>query len=607
MKVLICAVTVLTVSTTHAGPGVCGDPAAGDCCADNGTPGCDDTECCQAVCAVDAFCCDIQWDSICVLVACDLCDATCECGRELCTNPLECPPGAIFETELCGFDVNGGCGSVPQVFIDANCGDTFCGTGWADAGTRDTDWYLVEHAGGTLTATLKSMFNGLCFIVDGIATCMPVVVGDIGCSEDSVALQVASASLPPGEYAVFVAAGDCAGRGIFDGFPCDSGCNEYAVEIDCLCPCAGDDDCPPDQICENCECVPANDLCHNATPLVVPSGGSLDVAGTTTAATFDGVPFCGTSNTAPGVWYSVTGNGHTMTASTCGEADFNTKISVLCPDCPTESSSNCCVPNVSPGCDDPGCEALICGMDPFCCDVSWDGLCAGAAEDLCDACLPGFGMTCVAGQDDTPGCSGFTTDVSWCAGNLTEYLILVHGLGDDTGDFTLTVSDDGSTCAPAVGCLCDCAGDADCPPGFVCQDCNCMPPPCFEVIDQQLVCHPDGTTFTFTVEGIDACTGGTSTYSVTASGGAAGEELCFTLLINGDQGGFCCSTEVCVVVPDCSPDCDLNGDGIVDIADFLALLATWDPCSDCGSCPADFDGDCSVGINDLLILLANWG
>ena len=59
-------------------------------------------------------------------------------------------------------------------------------------------------------------------------------------------------------------------------------------------------------------------------------------------------------------------------------------------------------------------------------------------------------------------------------------------------------------------------------------------------------------------------------------------------------------------MPDCSPDCDLHGDGIVDILDFLALLATWDSCSDCGTCPPDFDGDCSVGIGDLLILLANW-
>ncbi len=51
---------------------------------------------------------------------------------------------------------------------------------------------------------------------------------------------------------------------------------------------------------------------------------------------------------------------------------------------------------------------------------------------------------------------------------------------------------------------------------------------------------------------------------------------------------------------------DVNGDGVVGITDFLALLAEWGLCADCNDCPADFDGDCSVGITDMLILLANW-
>jgi len=45
----------------------------------------------------------------------------------------------------------------------------------------------------------------------------------------------------------------------------------------------------------------------------------------------------------------------------------------------------------------------------------------------------------------------------------------------------------------------------------------------------------------------------------------------------------------------------------VGIVDFLALLAAWGTCSDCGNCPADFDGDCNVGILDFLLLLGNWG
>ena len=52
---------------------------------------------------------------------------------------------------------------------------------------------------------------------------------------------------------------------------------------------------------------------------------------------------------------------------------------------------------------------------------------------------------------------------------------------------------------------------------------------------------------------------------------------------------------------------DLDGDGIVAIVDFLALLDAWGTCpADPAQCPADLDGDGAVGITDLLMLLANW-
>jgi len=131
---------------------------------------------------------------------------------------------------------------------------------------------------------------------------------------------------------------------------------------------------------------------------------------------------------------------------------------------------------------------------------------------------------------------------------------------------------------------------------------------CLAVTSQEIVCHADGTTITVNVEGLNACTSGTTQVTFTSSGGAAGEELCFTALVN--DSGFCCSTEICVTIPDCTPPAlpsDLDGDGTVGMADFVDLLAAWGSCSDCVNCPADFDGDCSVGILDLLILLGDWG
>jgi hypothetical protein len=52
---------------------------------------------------------------------------------------------------------------------------------------------------------------------------------------------------------------------------------------------------------------------------------------------------------------------------------------------------------------------------------------------------------------------------------------------------------------------------------------------------------------------------------------------------------------------------DLDGDGVVGVADLLTLLGAWGPCADPQNCPADLDGDGVVGVADLLILLANWG
>jgi hypothetical protein len=55
----------------------CGAPPASDCCTAHATPGCDDPDCMAAVCAVDPFCCDTQWDGICAGEAATLCGKLC--------------------------------------------------------------------------------------------------------------------------------------------------------------------------------------------------------------------------------------------------------------------------------------------------------------------------------------------------------------------------------------------------------------------------------------------------------------------------------------------------------------------------------------------------
>ena len=51
----------------------CGLPDAGDCFLANGTPGCENACCCTQLCAIDVFCCEVEWDGLCAAQAVDVC------------------------------------------------------------------------------------------------------------------------------------------------------------------------------------------------------------------------------------------------------------------------------------------------------------------------------------------------------------------------------------------------------------------------------------------------------------------------------------------------------------------------------------------------------
>lgn len=54
---------------------------AGECTEANATRGCNDPDCCQNVCTLDPYCCDVDWDSTCVELAEGLCgDGFENCG-----------------------------------------------------------------------------------------------------------------------------------------------------------------------------------------------------------------------------------------------------------------------------------------------------------------------------------------------------------------------------------------------------------------------------------------------------------------------------------------------------------------------------------------------
>ena len=123
------------------GGGEC--PAEGDCCEANGTPSCNDPECCNAVCLVDPFCCDVEWDQICADRAADMC-LLCGAG-EPCSTPA-----------LCDGDVNGDgvLDPLDTGYILARLGADVC----ADDNCEDA--FVLEN-GLTPFSTINATTDGL--------------------------------------------------------------------------------------------------------------------------------------------------------------------------------------------------------------------------------------------------------------------------------------------------------------------------------------------------------------------------------------------------------------------------------------------------------------
>jgi hypothetical protein len=48
-------------------------------------------------------------------------------------------------------------------------------------------------------------------------------------------------------------------------------------------------------------------------------------------------------------------------------------------------------------------------------------------------------------------------------------------------------------------------------------------------------------------------------------------------------------------------------DGIVDIRDFLHLIANWGPCPTLSCCGCDIDQDDECGVSDMLLIMESWG
>ena len=147
-------------------------------------------------------------------------------------------------------------------------------------------------------------------------------------------------------------------------------------------------------------------------------------------------------------------------------------------------NSDCCDASDAPGCSDAGCTAAVCDQDAFCCDATWDDLCAEQAQDLCDICQAGGGggggsdSDC-CGAGDGVGCSepacaavvcdqdAFCCDAAWdeiCASEAQELCEVCQGGGPaPTNDCCAT--------SPTAGCA-----DGGCQSAVCAQDPFCCDP-----------------------------------------------------------------------------------------------------------------------------------
>ncbi len=155
------------------------------------------------------------------------------CGQ--CPCIVLCPPGSGQEPEPCGQDTDGGCNMATPVFAPLACGQTMCGTGWADTATRDTDWYQVDITTSqifTLTAEAEFplVFGLIEQITPGVPGCANITgyINPYMTAGVCVQASLTTACMPPGTYYFFM------GPSVWQDLPCPL---DYTATLTCT-PCA---------------------------------------------------------------------------------------------------------------------------------------------------------------------------------------------------------------------------------------------------------------------------------------------------------------------------------------------------------------------------------
>ncbi|MBM4110030.1 MAG: hypothetical protein FJ254_01565 [Phycisphaerae bacterium] len=423
----------------------------GDCCQPHTGLGCDDAACCGTVCTNDPYCCESQWDGGCALLARSLCGAAC-------SNDCTLPAHNKTETEECLQELNGSCGSPANQELVV--GDAILGCTWAfqpqgGAAQRDTDWYELSIATATMVK-LEVFSEALCFAaILREGDCNNLLMVTQSSAETGECPSTGQVCLAPGYYQVFVA------PDAFTGIPfppsASSPSNQYVLRLSGE-PCNAN--------------PPLNDTCGGATPIILPDQGdpnpsvlipfsnrfaltnfqqaSCGYAGASftkdvyflfrppiglegdylistceqgaSGPYFDsgievwrGCPTAGGSpiacnddgdqcNLQTGSDLQFASSLYVNLGSTTagepyiirvggwdgaiGEASLFVQFVGTRPSCDDPGALGCCLAHEAgqPFCSDTACCERVCGIDAFCCAITWDAICASFARSYCETC-----------------------------------------------------------------------------------------------------------------------------------------------------------------------------------------------------------------------------
>ena len=458
-------------------PKDCGQPSNG--CEPTPFAGCGGCMCEACVCAMDGFCCEVEWDWLCVEQCHDCggcCEPACagkECGPDSCGGQcgmcgkdytcdgsgqceLVCKPDC--DGKECGPDECGGtCGKCDgnatcknnKCFYGKPCGELIlCAIDCVDLMGAECLFGCLEQ--GTPEAQNEFFDLTQCVLWQcGLNLSVDCMLNAMGgaCSDEYAACQQCSPDCTGKTCGPNGCGGSCGT--CQDGYYCDN----YKCKPDCTGVCLGKE-CGDNGCGGSCGTCPADELCTDGIcePICVPSCNGIQCGS-------DGCGgVCGVC--PPGMFCNP--NGKCQPAGpVCGDGqcEFGGENCLSCPmDC-GQCSGDCCEPHDTVGCQDPDVTKCVCGMDPYCCEAMWDGICADEAKNQCNAdcgCVP----TCANKECGSDGCGGFCGKCPpkyACIDFVCEPLCMPSCLGKQCG---------------SDGCGGSCG---NCPQGFKCDAGACVP------------------------------------------------------------------------------------------------------------------------------------